>query len=128
MSARNLPQVGDWVGGTSPEDERFIGFVESAGADGTVRLWVTQSDRETVVGTSVQTKLSKLKKLPEFVPSDKAQLQDLIDLSLATRDKAWFESLSSLMKGAVSGQAEWNEAPIRNEPNVSKIRNRIDTR
>ncbi|MEF3303035.1 IDEAL domain-containing protein [Paenibacillus sp. GYB003] len=100
MDAIVLLKEGDWVSGTTAQDEKFIGFVESVGAGGTVHVYVTQSDREAAVGTTVETKTAKAKKLPDYVPSAKSQLRDLIELALATHDKEWFESLSAMLVSA----------------------------
>lgn len=88
-------RVGDWISGVSQTDEKFIGYVESIHEGGVLKVWVTQCDREQTVGTSVETVLSKVKKLPESVPSTGEELRSLIELSLSTRDQDWFEELSA---------------------------------
>ncbi|OXM83305.1 hypothetical protein [Paenibacillus rigui] len=91
-------QNGDWVSGTSKEDERFIGFVESVDAYGTVKVLVTQCDRIEAVGEIVESSLGRLDKMSEEIQADEADLLSLMDLALMTRDKAWFEDLYSALR------------------------------
>lgn len=84
---------GDWVTGNSLEDEKFIGYVELIDMGGNVKVYVTQSDHEEAVGRLVESRLSKLERLPDFEPTSPADLYSLIDLALMTRDRAWFEQL-----------------------------------
>ncbi|MDF2716263.1 MAG: hypothetical protein K0R28_3188 [Paenibacillus sp.] len=102
-------KIGDWISGTSHKDEKFIGYVESINAGGVLKAWVTQCDREHTVGTSVETTLSKVKKLPESIPSTKDELNSLIELSLQTHDQQWFEELSSklaALSSSTTGSAD----------------------
>ncbi|WP_199615132.1 IDEAL domain-containing protein [Paenibacillus alkalitolerans] len=87
---------GDWVSGTSDMDEIFIGYVESMDAGGMLTVRVTQCDREEAVGMLIETKLSKVKKLPLHTPTNPEELRSLIDLALMTHDKAWFEELRAM--------------------------------
>lgn len=95
-------RIGDWISGVSQTDEKFIGYVESIHVGGVLKVWVTQCDREQTVGTSVETVLSKVKKLPESVPSTGEELRSLIELSLQTRDQDWFEELSAKLAAAAA--------------------------
>ncbi|MFC5650294.1 IDEAL domain-containing protein [Paenibacillus solisilvae] len=88
-------QVGDWISGTSQLDEKFIGYVDSLAEDNMVKVWVTQSDHDNIVGEYVQTKLPKLRKLAEDNPFNQDELVSLIDLALMTKDKDWFQDLVS---------------------------------
>lgn len=88
-------QVGDWVSGTSQLDEKFIGYVDSWADDQIVKVWVTQSDHDDIVGEFVQTKLSKIRKLDELSSFTQDELTSLIDLALLTKDKEWFQDLIS---------------------------------
>lgn len=88
-------QVGDWISGTSQEDEKFIGYVDSRTEDNIVKIWVSQSDHDNIVGEFVQTKLSKIKKLPENPSLTTDELNSLMDLALLTKDKEWFQDLVS---------------------------------
>lgn len=120
-----LLQTGDWVTGTSAGDEKFIGFVEAV-RGGSVRVWVTQCDRESAIGTSIEAPLSKVKKMPDAAPADKAELLDLIELALATHDKDWFDSLSSELGSADSKQTLPAALPIHNRISDTRFRNSID--
>lgn len=103
MHATLLIQEGDWVSGTSQSDEKFIGFVESLSGGGTgVKVWVTQCDREEAVGTSIEASLAKVKKLPDHVPTTSEELRSLIELSLMTQDKEWFDALSAQVNAAAA--------------------------
>ncbi|WP_135555390.1 hypothetical protein [Paenibacillus cymbidii] len=97
-------QEGDWIGGASHRDEKFLGFVQSIGPEGVVKVWVTQSDRQEIVGEMIQTKLHRVKKLPEYSPSAPEELHDLIGLSLDTHDKAWFEELTGKLQTVTAAQ------------------------
>ncbi|WP_282937777.1 hypothetical protein [Paenibacillus sp. RC67] len=85
-------KVSDWVSGTSAEDEKFIGYVESIDVYGTVKVRVTQCDHEDAVGNIVSSSLAKLYKLTDYVPVEEG-LRSLLDLALMTRDQSWFEDL-----------------------------------
>ncbi|WP_438435259.1 hypothetical protein [Gorillibacterium sp. sgz500922] len=111
-SYSGMIQAGDWVGGTSQADERFIGFVDSLLADGTVKVRVTQSDREELAGALVEIRRSKLKKLPDAVPSSREELHSLIELALQTHDAEWFAELSTRL-GSSPPAANESPAPPR---------------
>jgi hypothetical protein len=105
---------GDWVSGTTLNDERFIGYVVSIGDGEGVKVRVSQSDHGEIAGTLVETRRSKVRKLPEQKPSSPEELGDLIELALMTQDKAWFDELSAELaalsaKGA--GKPRKREAP-----------------
>lgn len=93
-------QQGDWVTGTSLEDERIIGFVENVFSD--VRpyalVYVTESDRPEAVGTTVQAALSKVGYLPEQGPVTAEDYMSLIDVALSVHDEAWFQELTAGLK------------------------------
>jgi hypothetical protein len=95
MEVTTLIRVGDWVSGTSSLDEKFIGFVESTNNGGGLKVWVTQCDLESTVGTSIDAVLAKVKKLPDSSPETPDELRDLIELALMTHDQEWFQELSA---------------------------------
>lgn len=90
---RELPGIGEWVSGTTPLDEKFIGYIESVDEQGMVSVWVTQSDHDTLTGTRAETKLAKVRRIPERTPSHPEEIRSLIELALMTHDKEWFETL-----------------------------------
>lgn len=110
---------GDWVGGTTQVDEKFIGFVSWLGED-VMKVWVTQSDRKEIVGTAVEAKLSKVKRLPDSVPSAPEDVHSLIELALMTHDKAWFAELRAKLM-APSPAAE-DRPEKRREPDFPRSR------
>jgi hypothetical protein len=95
---QGIVQIGDWVTGTSVEDEKVIGYVESMDLYGTVKVMVTQSDREEAIGYMVNSMRFKLEKLDDCVPSSEADLNSLMDLALMTRDQEWFNELSAALR------------------------------
>ncbi|MCU6796950.1 group-specific protein [Paenibacillus sp. WQ 127069] len=94
--------VGDWVGGTSMEDEKIIGYVDSMDAYGTVKVMVTQSDRQEAVGHTVNSKRFKLEKLDEYTPTNESDVLSMMDLALMTRDQLWFDELGSTLRSIQS--------------------------
>jgi len=90
-----LIQEGDWISGTSQLDEKFIGYVVSLHGDGILKVWVTQSDRAEIVGTPIEAKLAKVKRLPDSAPSSPEEVRSLIELALMTHDEGWFAELSA---------------------------------
>lgn len=125
MDAIKLIREGDWVSGTTAEDEKFIGFVESLDESGVLKVWVTQCDRESTIGTSIETRLVKARKLPASVQPNRGQLRDLIELALVTRDRAWFDELADRMASAPDG-AERPENRSGGVSRVSRLGNSID--
>lgn len=88
-------QIGDWVSGTSIEDERIFGYIEEIHEDaGLVAVRVMKSDRPEAVGQKLRSRKQRVKKLPVRTPTEKGELKSLIDLALATRDQAWFAELA----------------------------------
>lgn len=129
MAATNYTsiQAGDWVSGTSHLDEKFIGYVDSLAEDHIVKVWVSQSDHDNIVGEFVQTKLSKVKKLPEDNPFTQDELAVLIDLALITKDKEWFQDLISqsyIAATRLTGQNKGNNKKIH----IAKWSSRINER
>ena len=88
-----LVREGDWISGTTQDDEKFIGFVLMKDEHGGLKVIVTQSDREDIVGTTIRATLAKVKKLSESGPTTTDEVKSLIELALGTHDKEWFEQL-----------------------------------
>lgn len=97
---------GDWVSGTTMEDERFIGFVESMEGNGLIKVRITQCDRPETVGDWAEAKLSKVTKLSDFEPISETPLRSLIEIALMTKDREWFEELSGKLAASTAGQAD----------------------
>ncbi len=95
-----LIREGDWVSGTSVKDEKFIGYVESMNENGELKVVVTQCDLQETVGTTIETKLARVKKLPAYTPSAPEEVRSLIELALMTHDKEWFEELRARQSAA----------------------------
>ncbi len=87
---------GDWVGGTSVNDERIRGYVRSCDPmTGIVAVTVVESDRAESVGKTVFAKEAQVKRLPDDVLTSPEALRELIDIALAARDEAWFYELTA---------------------------------
>lgn len=114
MTTLKFPLVkeGDWISGTTHLDEKFIGFVQSIDEDGIIKLWATQSDRKEIVGTSIQARITKVKKLAEHKPTSPEEVQSLIQLALATHDKEWFEQLQAMMNSLSTLATDLSETYI----------------
>jgi len=91
-------RVGDWVSGTSMDDEKFIGYVEAVDVYGGVKVRVTQCDNEEAIGGTVDSMLTRMEKLGDYVPTEEADLRSLLDLALMTRDQSWFEDLYASLR------------------------------
>ncbi|CAG7645810.1 IDEAL domain-containing protein [Paenibacillus allorhizosphaerae] len=125
---RNGIAEGDWVTGNSLEDEKFIGYVESIDLGGIAKVYVTQSDREEAVGRTVEGRLAKLERLPDYAPTEPADLQSLIDLALMTRDRAWFEQLRAeqAIAAFASSKGSQQSPKLRGVSNMGTRRVNID--
>ncbi|CAG7644100.1 hypothetical protein PAESOLCIP111_04623 [Paenibacillus solanacearum] len=119
---------GDWVTGNSLQDEKFIGYVESIDLGGMAKIYVTQSDREEAVGRTVEGRLAKLERLPDYEPVEPADVYSLIDLALMTRDQAWFEQLRAeqAIASFVSSRGSRPGPALRSVPNPKTKRVNID--
>lgn len=92
-------QLGDWVQGTSLDDERFRGYVEVVSKEfGSVLVRVTESDREASIGRVVESTFAKLEKLQDDGWRDDQGLNDLINLALLTKDEQWFLELTASLR------------------------------
>lgn len=95
----SILKVGDWVKGKSRDGELFIGYIESLDIlDEKVNATITSSDDESMVGKIIPISTNGVKKLPDPKVKNKAQIQNLIDLALATGDEEWFLELSEQLK------------------------------
>jgi hypothetical protein len=122
-SKEEVIQIGDWVSGTSIVDQKVIGYVESMDIYGGIKVHVTQSDHERAIGYVVESRLAKLEKLNEYIPSDEIDLRSLMDLALATRDQPWFEELgAALRKLQPAGSGHSAHKRVPNRPNSRRIK------
>jgi enoyl reductase-like protein len=88
--------LGDWVSGTTVDDERIRGFVESVSKEqGSVLVRVTESDREEIIGRVAESLIAKVELLDVEAWTDEQTFHDLIDMALATKDEQWFMDLTS---------------------------------
>jgi hypothetical protein len=92
-------QPGDWVSGTTVDDERIRGYVETISKNlESALVRVTQSDRERIVGRVSESLVSKLELLKVDAGLDERSLYNLIDIALSARDKQWFTELTSSLE------------------------------
>ncbi|HZG55152.1 IDEAL domain-containing protein [Paenibacillus sp.] len=92
----NWVPEGEWVGGTSVNDERIRGYVREYDAmTGYYAIAVVESDHAEAVGRTVFARASQIKPLSASVAEHPEALRELIDVALAARDKAWFYELTA---------------------------------
>jgi hypothetical protein len=90
---------GDWVSGTTVNDERIRGYVETVSKNlESALVRVTQSDRERIVGRVAESFVSRLELLKVDAGLDEKSLKDLIDITLLAKDEAWFTELTSALE------------------------------
>jgi len=88
--------VGDWVSGTTLNDERIRGYVNHFDPMTSIyAVTVVESDRKEAVGRIVFASQAHLTPLAENVRGSKEALLAMIDLALAARDEAWFYELTA---------------------------------
>lgn len=89
----------DWVQGKTVDGEFIHGYIETVGAQqDLVRVRIVQSDNKKTIGRVIALHGAWLKHLPVNPLDDKKNLESLIDLALATSDKAWFDELTDQLK------------------------------
>ena len=120
-----LVKEGDWVSGTTHDDEKFIGFVQMKDEHSGLKVIVTQSDREDIIGSSIRVKLAKVKKFTDSGPTTIDEVKSLIELALGTHDKEWFEQLRAELAILSTTVTNSNWRIIHNESEFFSVR--IDT-
>lgn len=91
--------VGDWVSGTSFQDQRFRGYIEQIHDDsGKITVRIIESDHEQAVGKIARSHIRRVKKLPISPLQTSGQVWNLIDMALTSRDKEWFMKLVDKLK------------------------------
>lgn len=105
-------QMGDWVSGTSVNDERYRGYVEAVSKEqGSALIRVIESDRDSTVGRVVESSLTKLEPLSDEGWRDDKGLMALIDLALETNDHTWFLELTSSLLALRTPKEKKTQAP-----------------
>jgi hypothetical protein len=128
MVGRLAPRLGDWVSGISPQDELFIGFVESTDSEGFAKVFVTQSDNTSAIGSTLKASLKQMETLPESALSEPESIRSLIDLALSTRDRGWFEELAGQLASSQSPRASVQDDGFQANDIGVRNRNRIRER
>jgi hypothetical protein len=96
---RRQVQVGDWVSGSTGNDERYHGYVEAIIADGSmVHVRVTASDHDSLIGRTIEGPSRRIEYIPSGGPVTEGHLLNLIDLALSVRDEEWFHELSARLR------------------------------
>lgn len=102
--------------GTTRQGELIQGFVNSIlSMQGAAGIFVTASDREEAIGTEIAVQTGALRALPQQTDYNEEQLRNLIDVSLAIRDAAWFGELSaalSALRSPADRQLPAGEVPV----------------
>lgn len=73
---------------------------------GAAGIYVTASDRVEAIGTEIAVPVGMLRPLPQTTKYNEEQLRNLIDVSLAIRDTAWFGELTSELAGLQTSAGE----------------------
>ncbi|MFS1516542.1 IDEAL domain-containing protein [Bacillus sp. SCS-151] len=85
--------IGDWVKGTSRNDELFHGFIESLeGQTGIVRI--VQSDNHELEGQSIKMPITTISIIQHSDLQQEGYLLNLIDIALIERDEETFMKLT----------------------------------
>lgn len=88
-------QKGDWVIGTSVNDEKYHGYIEDIMlSEGMMKVRVIDSDNQRAIGKIVRGKIHLAKELPAEPYKSKGSLLNLIDIALSVKDKRWFQELT----------------------------------
>ncbi|MNE89350.1 hypothetical protein D3C80_1867520 [compost metagenome] len=99
--------ISDWVQGRTSEGELIHGFVEAVDLlQGIVTVYVVKSDNEKIAGKRVAVRGHWLRQASEYIMDDPQAVDQLIDLSLAVWDEAWFMELTDKWKAMELGKAE----------------------
>ncbi|SEN46622.1 IDEAL domain-containing protein [Amphibacillus marinus] len=89
-------KIGDWVKLQSSKGERIHGYIEKEmNGEKVMQLRVVTSDNHLLAGHSIQVQAYKLEREKRFSRYTLGELEQLIDLSLLTRDRAWFDALTA---------------------------------
>jgi hypothetical protein len=124
MENRLAPRRGDWVSGISPQDERFIGFIESMDSEGFAKVFVTQSDNTAAIGSTLKASLKQMKTMPESALSEPESIRCLIDLALSTKDRIWFDDLAKQLASSQSSRASVQDGGYQTNDNGTRNGNR----
>ncbi|WP_052015863.1 IDEAL domain-containing protein [Alkalihalobacillus hemicellulosilyticus] len=101
MSGRyyKRPQIGDWVRGKTMIGELVHGYVEHEEVYHTfIKVRVLISDNKKLIGKIVRIDEKELQIYSMTDHWTKDEITNLIDLALSTRDREWFDKLSSKVK------------------------------
>jgi hypothetical protein len=116
-------QLGDWVKGTTVDDERIRGYVEMVNKNlGSALVRVTESDREDAVGRVTESLLNRLELLTVDAGMDEQGLYSLIDIALTARDKQWFTELTSSLEVLRNSKGKINHSPLHSYTSITHRR------
>ncbi|MFX3634358.1 MAG: hypothetical protein ACE3L7_23730 [Candidatus Pristimantibacillus sp.] len=113
-------EISDWVQGKAQNGELIQGYIETIDMmQGIIRVHVVKSDNESIMGRLVAVREQWLKKMPERLPDDSAQIHNLIDMALSTWDEPWFMELTEQL--LYMNQAELNESNRSDQADESQL-------
>ncbi|WP_409253929.1 IDEAL domain-containing protein [Bacillus sp. SCS-153A] len=96
---RDKVNVGDWVRGFAKNGALIQGYMENIDPlDPLFKIRVIDSDDKDLIGFSLNMDDSLIEKMPTTQTLTEPQLQFLIDMSLETKDKDWFFTLSNALQ------------------------------
>lgn len=88
-------KIGDWVKGRTVNGELVHGYIVAIDSlKGILKIHVVACDRESTIGRTIETHSRFVREFPAYEDISEAQIQDLIDIALMTKDKEWFLELS----------------------------------
>ena len=95
----NILLLGDWVNAYTSDGELIHGYIETLDFFREItQISVVSSDNKDIIGKVVSLDIKDVKKIPISTKYFDAQLIDLIDIALLTKDKKWFIELSENLK------------------------------
>lgn len=88
-------EISDWVQAKTRNGEFIHGFIEALDHEQRVAtVFVVQSDNELSIGKPASVLEHWLREMPVAPIEDSAQIHNLIDIALSTRDEIWFNELT----------------------------------
>ncbi|WP_163539818.1 IDEAL domain-containing protein [Gracilibacillus sp. YIM 98692] len=90
---------GDWIRGKTRRGELVHGYLlETPSPHSKLSVKVVFSDNENVTGQVTRLDQKNVELLEDLTTRTEEELQDLIDLALATKDEEWFIKLSTELR------------------------------
>jgi uncharacterized protein YpiB (UPF0302 family) len=89
-------QVGDWVQGETWDKQRIYGYaVKIEDPEDIMKVYIVDSVNKELVGRMIRVLSKSLEKVLDTAADEEAQLAQLIDMALLTKDEKWFAELTA---------------------------------